>query len=177
MNNNSNESPASPAPPSGHPSPLLSETQPTDGPGDMSPPQSGKLFSGDRGLPRSNSIQASQLWPVTTQDGSPSMIHQQPRAKWEDGSTSIVGVALALSRPRHQVTVSENASPSVSAAGAPGSLQSPVEAQQPLSLTCQGSKTDERGGGEREARWNDTALLTLGALDRALLWENEEPDR
>ncbi|KAL7956518.1 hypothetical protein V8C34DRAFT_212426 [Trichoderma compactum] len=76
MNNNSNESPESPAPPSSQPSPLLSETQPTDGPVDMSPPQSGKLFSGDRGLPRSNSIQASQLWPVTTQDGSPSMIHQ-----------------------------------------------------------------------------------------------------
>lgn len=75
MNSNSNESPESPAPPSSQPSPLLSETQPTDGPVDMSPPQSGKLFSGDRGLPRSNSIQASQLWPVTTQDGSPSMIH------------------------------------------------------------------------------------------------------
>ncbi|KKO98584.1 hypothetical protein THAR02_09303 [Trichoderma harzianum] len=77
---------------------------------------------------------------------------RQLRAKWEDGSTSTVGVVLALSLPHHRVTVSANASPSVSAADAPGSLQSPVEAQQPLSLTCPGFKTGEKGGEEREAR-------------------------
>ncbi|KAH0529319.1 hypothetical protein TsFJ059_004082 [Trichoderma semiorbis] len=121
MNNNSNESPESPARPSSQPSPLLSQTQPTDGPVDVSPPQSGKLLG-------------------------------QLRTKWEDGSISIVGVALALSLPHHQVTVFANASLSVSAADGPGNLQSPVEAQQPLSLPCRGFKTDERGGEEREAR-------------------------
>jgi hypothetical protein len=38
--------------------------------------QPGKLFSGDRGLPRSTSIQASQLWPITTQDDSTALVHQ-----------------------------------------------------------------------------------------------------
>lgn len=38
--------------------------------------QPGKLFSGDRGLPRSTSIQASQLWPITTQEDSAALVHQ-----------------------------------------------------------------------------------------------------
>lgn len=43
---------------------------------DASTAQPGKLFSGDRGLPRSYSIQASQLWPFTTQDDSSALVHR-----------------------------------------------------------------------------------------------------
>ncbi|EHK23762.1 uncharacterized protein TRIVIDRAFT_221010 [Trichoderma virens Gv29-8] len=76
MNNNSNESPESLAPSSGRPSPLPSQALSAGGRGDVSPPQSGKLFSGDRGLSRLNLIQASQLWPLTAQDGSPGIAQQ-----------------------------------------------------------------------------------------------------
>ncbi|KAL7951720.1 hypothetical protein V8C42DRAFT_15539 [Trichoderma barbatum] len=76
MKNNSSEYPESLALSSGRPSPLPNQALSADVQGDVSPPQSGKLFSGDRGLPRSNFIQASQLWPITAQDDSGGLVHQ-----------------------------------------------------------------------------------------------------
>lgn len=59
--NNSNES-CQQSPSNRHsPSPSLALS--AGGQGDGGSPQCGKLFSGDRGLPRSTSIQSSQMWP------------------------------------------------------------------------------------------------------------------
>ncbi|RFU75249.1 glutaryl- dehydrogenase [Trichoderma arundinaceum] len=88
---------------------------------------------------------------------------------WEAGSTTIVGVVLALSPPRHRVFA--NASPSVFAAGGRGSLQGLSGTQKPHNLSCRGFRMEERGDEGREGHWSGTALLTLGALDKALLWE------
>ncbi|KAL7924793.1 hypothetical protein ACQKWADRAFT_285966 [Trichoderma austrokoningii] len=64
------ESQASSTPPT---SPLSDQTLLV---GDADTTQPGKLFSGDRGLPRSTSIQASQLWPTNAQDDSGALVHQ-----------------------------------------------------------------------------------------------------
>ncbi|KAK6451206.1 hypothetical protein FP744_10007457 [Trichoderma asperellum] len=56
--------------------PLPSQALLTGGCDDASIDQQGKLFAGDRGLPRSASIQASQIWPITAQDDSTALIHQ-----------------------------------------------------------------------------------------------------
>ncbi|KAL7899573.1 hypothetical protein HDV63DRAFT_316620 [Trichoderma sp. SZMC 28014] len=48
----------------------------TVGRDDDSTEQSSKLFAGDRGLPRSTSIQASQLWPITSQEDPTALVHR-----------------------------------------------------------------------------------------------------
>ncbi|UKZ76521.1 hypothetical protein TrVFT333_004228 [Trichoderma virens FT-333] len=93
-----------------------------------------RLFTDWHG--RGGSLEGMKLW--------------QLHAKWEAGSATMAGVFLALNLPRRQAMVFANASPSDSAAGAPGNLQDPFEAQQTTNSTCRGSKTDERGDGERE---------------------------
>ncbi|KAL7799265.1 hypothetical protein V8C37DRAFT_367214 [Trichoderma ceciliae] len=76
MNRTSTESRESFAPSSNRPSPLLSQALSNGRRDNTSSPQCGKLFSGDRGLPRSTSIQASQLWPIAAQDDSAALVHQ-----------------------------------------------------------------------------------------------------
>ncbi|KAL6897164.1 hypothetical protein GGI43DRAFT_109617 [Trichoderma evansii] len=52
--------------------PLSSQALLTGGRNDASTEPQGKLFSRDRGLPRSTSI----LWPISAQDDSTALIHQ-----------------------------------------------------------------------------------------------------
>ncbi|KAL7817438.1 hypothetical protein V8C44DRAFT_236206 [Trichoderma aethiopicum] len=73
MNNLRDESPESPTPPSNQYSAPNRALSVGSQDGANSPP-SGKLFSRDRGLPRSNSAQTSQLWPPS-RDGSAGLIH------------------------------------------------------------------------------------------------------
>ncbi|KAL6875112.1 hypothetical protein J3F83DRAFT_544184 [Trichoderma novae-zelandiae] len=74
MNSNPTESLQSPAPSSSHSYPFPIQALSDGSQDDMSSSPSGKLFSGDRGLPRSNSIPASQLWPLS-RDGSAALVH------------------------------------------------------------------------------------------------------
>lgn len=57
-------------------SPSSDRTLLTGGHDDADTTQAGKLFSGDRGLPRSTSIQTCQLWPLTAQYDSTALVQQ-----------------------------------------------------------------------------------------------------
>lgn len=74
MNNNSIESPESPAPSSSQCYSLPKQALSFGSQDETSPSPSGHPFSGDRGLPRSNSIQTSQLWPPS-REGSAVLVH------------------------------------------------------------------------------------------------------
>ncbi|UKZ86929.1 uncharacterized protein TrAFT101_002747 [Trichoderma asperellum] len=76
MNDNSAEFRKSPTTLTCQTYPLPNQALLTGGCDDASIDQQRKLFAGDRGLPRSTSIQASQIWPITAQDDSAALIHQ-----------------------------------------------------------------------------------------------------